>query len=108
MGAIHFIATLVLPLYILYPTQKAFMFCRAGRYEVDGYVYNAAEEPKILITGKWNEALNYQVCDPEGEPLPGSEMKEVSSFRLFANHINISCLMKVLLYTNTTVLYFFN
>jgi hypothetical protein len=49
----------------------------AGRYEVDGYVYNSAEEPKILITGKWNEALSYQVCDPEGEPLPGTEMKEV-------------------------------
>jgi hypothetical protein len=49
----------------------------AGRYEVDGYVYNSAEDPKILITGKWNEALSYQVCDPEGEPLPGTEMKEV-------------------------------
>ncbi|RVW87402.1 Oxysterol-binding protein-related protein 3A [Vitis vinifera] len=50
---------------------------RAGRYEVDGYVYNAAEEPKILITGKWNESMNYQPCDLEGEPLPGSEQKEV-------------------------------
>lgn len=49
----------------------------AGRYEVDGYVYNSSEEPKILITGKWNEALSYQVCDPEGEPLPGTELKEV-------------------------------
>ncbi|XP_057436942.1 oxysterol-binding protein-related protein 3A-like [Lotus japonicus] len=48
----------------------------AGRYEVDGYVYNAAEEPKILMTGKWNEAISYQVCDPEGEPLPGTELKE--------------------------------
>ncbi|KAJ8899732.1 hypothetical protein K2173_019431 [Erythroxylum novogranatense] len=49
----------------------------AGRYEVDGYVYNAAEEPKILITGKWNEALSYQPCDLEGEPSPGTELKEV-------------------------------
>ncbi|KAF5750936.1 oxysterol-binding protein-related protein 3A [Tripterygium wilfordii] len=49
----------------------------AGRYEVDGYVYNAAEEPKILITGKWNESLHYQNCDTEGEPLPGTELKEV-------------------------------
>lgn len=56
---------------------KLFVFCRAGRYEVDGYVYNAAEEPKILMTGKWNEAISYQVCDPEGEPLPGTELKEV-------------------------------
>jgi hypothetical protein len=69
--------------YICYSTLKAFTFCRAGRYEVDGYVYNSAEEPKILITGKWNEALSYQVCDPEGEPLPGTEMKEVSSSTLF-------------------------
>ena len=53
-------------------------YYRAGRYEADGYVYNAAEEPKILITGKWNESMNYQPCDLEGEPLPGSEQKEVS------------------------------
>ncbi|XP_011626579.1 oxysterol-binding protein-related protein 3A [Amborella trichopoda] len=49
----------------------------AGRYEVDGYVYNAEEEPKILITGKWNEAMHYQPCDLEGEPLPETELKEV-------------------------------
>lgn len=54
------------------------VFCyRAGRYEVDGYVYNAAEEPKMLMTGKWNESMNYQPCDMEGEPLPGTELKEV-------------------------------
>ena len=50
---------------------------RAGRYEVDGYVYSAAEEPKVLMTGKWNESLSYQLCDVEGEPLPGTELKEV-------------------------------
>ncbi|KAI3835765.1 hypothetical protein MKW92_025113 [Papaver armeniacum] len=49
----------------------------AGRYEVDGYVYNAAEEPKILMTGKWNQSMSYQPCDMEGEPLPGTELKEV-------------------------------
>ncbi|KAL6138741.1 hypothetical protein ACLB2K_064020 [Fragaria x ananassa] len=48
----------------------------AGRYEVDGYVYNSTEEPKILMTGKWNEAMSYQPCDTEGEPLPGTELKE--------------------------------
>ncbi|KAK4551782.1 hypothetical protein RGQ29_032259 [Quercus rubra] len=48
----------------------------AGRYEVDGYVYNAAEEPKILMTGKWNESMSYQPCDSEGEPLPCTELKE--------------------------------
>ncbi|GMH12269.1 hypothetical protein Nepgr_014110 [Nepenthes gracilis] len=49
----------------------------AGRYEVDGYVYNAAEEPKLLMTGKWNESMSYQPCDMEGEPLPGTQLKEV-------------------------------
>ncbi|MBA0881588.1 hypothetical protein Goshw_019077 [Gossypium schwendimanii] len=49
----------------------------AGRYEVDGYVYNAAEEPKILMTGKWNESMSYQPCDMEGEPRQGTELKEV-------------------------------
>ncbi|XP_062003546.1 oxysterol-binding protein-related protein 3A-like [Rosa rugosa] len=48
----------------------------AGRYEVDGYVYNSTEEPKILMTGKWNESMSYQPCDAEGEPLPGTELKE--------------------------------
>ncbi|GJR30344.1 oxysterol-binding protein-related protein 3A [Tanacetum coccineum] len=49
----------------------------AGRYEVDGYVYNSAEEPKILMTGKWNQSMSYQPCDLEGEPLPNTELKEV-------------------------------
>ncbi|KAI5065471.1 hypothetical protein GOP47_0020440 [Adiantum capillus-veneris] len=49
----------------------------AGRYEVDGYVYNKDEEPKILMTGKWNSFMSYQPCDMEGEPLPGTELKEV-------------------------------
>lgn len=48
----------------------------AGRYEVDGYVYNSAEEPKILMTGKWSESMSYQPCDLEGEPLPGTQLKE--------------------------------
>ena len=55
---------------------------RAGRYEVDGYVYNAAEEPKILMTGKWNESMSYQPCDMEGEPLSGTELKEVNFLEL--------------------------
>ena len=60
---------------------KKFVFgCRAGRYEVDGYVYNSAEEPKLLITGKWNESLSYQPCDLEGEPTPGTDLKEVASW----------------------------
>lgn len=49
----------------------------AGRFEVDGYVYNAAEEPTMLITGKWSESLSCQPCDGEGEPLPGTSLTEV-------------------------------
>jgi len=48
-----------------------------GRYEVDGYVYNKDEEPKIRVTGKWNTSRSYQPCDAEGEPLEGTELKEV-------------------------------
>jgi hypothetical protein len=50
---------------------------RTGRYEVYGYVYSAAEEPKIMMTGKWNQSMSCQPCDQEGEPLPGTELKEV-------------------------------
>lgn len=56
---------------------------RSGRYEVDGYVYNSAEEPKILVTGKWNESLSYQACDIEGEPLTCTKLEEVLSIPLF-------------------------
>ncbi|KAJ7556693.1 hypothetical protein O6H91_05G094200 [Diphasiastrum complanatum] len=49
----------------------------SGRFEVDGYVYNKAEEPKLLVTGKWNKSMSYQPCDLEGEPLAGTELKEV-------------------------------
>ena len=47
---------------------------------MDGYVYDSAEEPKILMTGKWNESMSCQPCDKEGEPLPGTELKEVCFF----------------------------
>ena len=59
--------------------------CRAGRYEVDGYVYDASEEPKMLITGKWNESLSCQPCDLEGEPLEGTTLQEVLSVRSIGN-----------------------
>lgn len=70
-------------------------YCRAGRYEVDGYVYNAAEEPKILMTGKWNESMSYQPCDMEGEPLPGTDLKEVHFINLFI--LSICLLIEYLL-----------
>ena len=76
--------------------------CRAGRYEVDGYVYNSAEEPKILMTGKWNESMNYQPCDSEGEPLPNTELQEVKLF-LFQGD-NKEFLSVGLYVANTTIL----
>ncbi|CAK7333977.1 unnamed protein product [Dovyalis caffra] len=57
----------------------------AGRYEVDGYVYNSAEEPQILMTGKWNESMNYQPCDMEGEPRSGTELKELFTISGWSN-----------------------
>ncbi|KAK2363453.1 oxysterol-binding protein-related protein 3C [Trifolium repens] len=63
----------------LQPLIKLYLFlifCRAGCYEVDGYVYNSSEEPNILMTGKWNQSKNFQPCDSEGEPLPNTELKE--------------------------------
>ncbi|KAI3846475.1 hypothetical protein MKX03_034956 [Papaver bracteatum] len=49
----------------------------ACRYEVNGYVYNAAKEPKMLMTGKWNKSMSYQPCDMHGVHLPGIQLKEV-------------------------------
>lgn len=48
----------------------------AGSYEVDVYVYNVAEEPKILMTRRWNESTSYRFYDWEGEPRPGTKLKE--------------------------------
>jgi len=76
--------------------QEAANACRAGRYEVDGYVYSSAEEPKMLMTGKWNESISYQPCDQEGEPLPGTELKEVIIFHICISVLHISCAYKVL------------
>lgn len=71
--------------------------CRRGRYEVDGYVYSATEEPKILMTGKWNESMHYQPCDVEGEPLPGTELKEVSFINL-SSHADFLLVIECLYY----------
>lgn len=95
-------------LWLLYafPNVKVLCTCRAGRYEVDGYVYNAADEPKILMTGKLNEALSYQVCDLEGEPLPGTEMKEVGCL-IFVTFIPffVFLFVKGCIYPNNYILF---
>ena len=71
----------------------------AGRYEVDGYVYNQAEEPQMLVTGKWNKSLSCQPCNADGDPIPGTKLEEVwhvaeqpkgdkFQYSKFAHHIN--------------------
>lgn len=69
-------------------------------------MYDAEEEPKFLMTGKCNEFMSYQPCDSEGEPAPGTELKEVGSLFIspslliligyYAKFIHFSCLVKVL------------
>ncbi|MCL7038204.1 hypothetical protein MKW94_006798 [Papaver nudicaule] len=62
--------------YVVFKFQPSGWF-GGSRYQVDGYVYNAAKEPKMLMTGNWNKSLSYQPCDREGKPLPETELKEV-------------------------------
>uniref|UniRef100_A0A0A9ABE4 Oxysterol-binding protein n=1 Tax=Arundo donax TaxID=35708 RepID=A0A0A9ABE4_ARUDO len=30
-----------------------------------------------MMTGKWNQSMSCQPCDQEGDPLPGTELKEI-------------------------------
>ena len=53
--------------------------CRRRRNDVDGYVYNKDGESKLLMTGNWSTSMSYQPCDAEGEPIDGTELKEVCS-----------------------------
>lgn len=52
---------------------------RRGRNDIDGYVYNKDGESKLLISGNWSKSMSCQPCDVEGEPLDGTELKEVRS-----------------------------
>ncbi|KAI3839921.1 hypothetical protein MKX03_025186 [Papaver bracteatum] len=62
--------------YVVLKFQPSGWFSGA-RFKVDGYVYNAAKEPKIFMTGKWTKSMSYQPCDKKGKPLPGTELKEI-------------------------------
>ncbi|RZC91583.1 hypothetical protein C5167_027646 [Papaver somniferum] len=62
--------------YVVLKFQPSGWFSGA-RFDVDGYVYNAAKEPKIFMTGKWTKSMSYQPCDKKGKPLPGTELKEI-------------------------------
>ncbi|KAI3862727.1 hypothetical protein MKX03_002019 [Papaver bracteatum] len=60
-----------------------------GRFEVDGCVYNAAKEPKILMSGKWTKSMSYQSCDKEGKPkVPDIPVKDKYNFTYFAHKVN--------------------
>lgn len=41
----------------------------------------------MLMRGKWNESMSHQPCDLEGEPRPGTELKEV--MLIFASHVSL-------------------
>mmetsp|Transcript_33884 Transcript_33884/g.74115 ORF Transcript_33884/g.74115 Transcript_33884/m.74115 type:complete len:452 (-) Transcript_33884:116-1471(-) len=43
----------------------------AGRFTVAGTAFSSDGEPKLAITGMWNERLCYSPCDAEGAPLNG-------------------------------------
>lgn len=66
------------------------LFFSAGRHEVDGYIYDKEEIPKMLVTGKWSTGLSYQPCDVEGEPLPNTELKEVRFSIVSCLLVNVS------------------
>mmetsp|Transcript_11257 Transcript_11257/g.33809 ORF Transcript_11257/g.33809 Transcript_11257/m.33809 type:complete len:452 (-) Transcript_11257:444-1799(-) len=42
----------------------------SGRYEVSGHVTSAEGEKIYTLGGKWNDFLDAQRCDQEGNPLP--------------------------------------
>eukprot|EP00884_Botryococcus_braunii_P006702 jgi/Botrbrau1/16032/Bobra.7_2s0006.1 len=42
----------------------------SGRYQVSGHVYNPEGQKVLYMSGAWNSHLEYQRCDPEGNPLP--------------------------------------
>ncbi|KAG0607356.1 hypothetical protein M758_8G021900 [Ceratodon purpureus] len=48
-----------------------------GRNDIDGYVYNKEGESKLLMTGNWSKSMSCQPCDFEGEPIDGTELKEI-------------------------------
>ncbi|KAG0598242.1 hypothetical protein M758_12G056900 [Ceratodon purpureus] len=50
---------------------------RRRRNDVDGYVYNKDGGSKLLMTGNWSTSMSYQPCDAEGEPIDGTELKEI-------------------------------
>lgn len=49
----------------------------AGRYEFKGYAEDANGIKKYILSGRWNSHVDIQQCDPEGEPLPGTDARRI-------------------------------
>jgi len=73
----------------------------AGRYEINGYVYDEHDVPKLQLVGKWNSYLDCVECDEEGNAIPDAEPERLWTcvekpendpyqFTKFAHHLN-SC-----------------
>lgn len=50
-----------------------------------------------MMTGKWNESMSYQPCDIEGEPLTGTDLKEVNLIE-FSFHYLLLCKSNIVAY----------
>ena len=48
----------------------------------------------MLMTGNWTKSMNCQPCDVEGEPIDGTELKEVRSLISLAPLSNIKCIFR--------------
>lgn len=46
----------------------------SGRYEVSGHLITAAGVKLYTVGGKWNDYLDAQRCDEEGDPLPDAPL----------------------------------
>ena len=45
--------------------------------QVSGYIHAKDGTKKIALNGKWNSFLDMQVCDEDGNPAIGSEVKRL-------------------------------
>ena len=43
------------------------------RVQVSGHVYTEEGKKVLALSGAWNDHLDMQPCDAEGDPLPGSQ-----------------------------------
>lgn len=49
----------------------------SGRYQMSGHIISAEGKKVMAVGGLWNEYLDCQRCDEEGDPLPTAEKKRL-------------------------------